>query len=89
VLQVVRVRFVKDEAVFAVRNRGMAALEEIMQPARESGQLRPDVTLDDSGACSPSSPGHRRAATVRPSTPVSADTSSCSWPACALPRRTN
>lgn len=47
VLQVVRGRFVKDEAFFAVRERGVAAFEEIMRRARESGQLRPDVTFDD------------------------------------------
>ena len=47
VLQVVRGRFVKDEAFFAVRDRGLAAFEEIMRRARESGQLRPDVTFDD------------------------------------------
>jgi AcrR family transcriptional regulator len=47
VLQVVRGQFVKDEAFFAVRARGMAAFEEIMRRARESGQLRPDVTFDD------------------------------------------
>ncbi|GLY88319.1 TetR/AcrR family transcriptional regulator [Actinoallomurus iriomotensis] len=47
VLQVVRGRFVKDEAFFAVRDRGVAAFEEIMRRARESGQLRPDVTFDD------------------------------------------
>jgi AcrR family transcriptional regulator len=47
VVQVVRGRFVKDEAFFAVRARGVAAFEEIMRRARESGQLRPDVTFDD------------------------------------------
>lgn len=47
VLQVVRGRFAKDEAFFAVRRRGVAAFEEIMRRARESGQLRPDVTFDD------------------------------------------
>jgi AcrR family transcriptional regulator len=47
VLQVVGGRFVKDEAFFAVRDRGTAAFEEIMQRGRESGQLRPDVTFDD------------------------------------------
>ncbi|MGH3373757.1 MAG: TetR/AcrR family transcriptional regulator [Actinoallomurus sp.] len=47
VLQVVRGRFVKDETFFAVRERGVAAFEEIMRRARESGQLRPDVTFDD------------------------------------------
>jgi AcrR family transcriptional regulator len=47
VLQVVRGRFAKDEAFFAVRDRGVTAFEEIMRRARESGQLRPDVTFDD------------------------------------------
>jgi AcrR family transcriptional regulator len=47
VLQVVRGRFVKDEDFFAVRDRGVAAFEELMRRARESGQLRPDVTFDD------------------------------------------
>lgn len=46
-LQVVRGRFVKDEAFFAVRDRGVAAFEELMRRARESGRLRPDVTFDD------------------------------------------
>ncbi|MCW2860094.1 MAG: TetR family transcriptional regulator [Actinoallomurus sp.] len=47
VLQVVRGRFVKDEAFFAVRAQGVEAFEEIMRRARESGQLRPDATFDD------------------------------------------
>jgi AcrR family transcriptional regulator len=47
VLQVVHGRFTMDEAFFAVRARGTATFEEIMRRARESGQLRPDVTLDD------------------------------------------
>jgi AcrR family transcriptional regulator len=47
VQQVVRGRFVKDAAFFAVRDRATAAFEEIMRRARESGQLRPDVTFDD------------------------------------------
>jgi AcrR family transcriptional regulator len=47
VLHAVRGRFAMDEAFFAVRSRGTAVFEEIMRRARESGQLRPDVTLDD------------------------------------------
>jgi hypothetical protein len=47
VLQVVRGRFVKDEAFFAVRDQGIEAFEAIMRRARDSGQLRPDVTFDD------------------------------------------
>lgn len=47
VLHAVRGRFAMDETFFAVRSRGIAAFEEIMRRARESGQLRPDVTLDD------------------------------------------
>jgi hypothetical protein len=46
VLQVVRGWFVK-EAFFAVRDPGVAAFEENMRRARESGQLRRDVTFDD------------------------------------------
>ncbi|MDN3355640.1 TetR/AcrR family transcriptional regulator [Actinomadura sp. DC4] len=44
---VVRGRFVKDETFFAVRERAVAAFEEIMRRARESGRLRADVTFDD------------------------------------------
>ena len=47
VLQVVRGRFVKDKAFFAVRDQGVEAFEEILRRARESGRLRPDVTFDD------------------------------------------
>jgi AcrR family transcriptional regulator len=47
VLQAVRGRFTKDDAFFAVRDRGVAAFEEIMRRARETGQLRADVTFDD------------------------------------------
>jgi AcrR family transcriptional regulator len=47
VLQVVRGRFAKDEAFFAVRDQGVEAFEQILRRARESGQLRPDVTFDD------------------------------------------
>jgi AcrR family transcriptional regulator len=47
VQQVVRGRFAMDEAFSTVRSRGTATFEEIMRRARESGQLRPDVTLDD------------------------------------------
>jgi AcrR family transcriptional regulator len=47
VLHAVRGRFAMDEAFVAVRSRGTVAFEEVMRRAREDGQLRPDVTLDD------------------------------------------